>query len=176
VEGLRGLVLREEDREGFVDPVEQLDALVRRTALERDALRAETAALEVRVATALAKKRGEKLARRPGGAGLSESSEEAKEDEAEYAASLARWREMTSLRDARAAAFDRERSGSDRAPARRLRRGGRRARRVRRPPGGHREDGAAREDGEGAGGGGGATAAGGGARRGGFAFARAGWR
>ena len=110
VEGLRGLVLREEDREGFVDPVEQLDALVRRTALERDALRAETAALEVRVATALAKKRGEKLARRPGGAGLSESSEEAKEDEAEYAASLARWREMTSLRDARAAAFDRERS------------------------------------------------------------------
>ena len=110
VEGLRGLVLREEDREGFVDPVEQLDALVRRTALERDALRAETAALEVRVATALAKKRGEKLARRSGGAGLSESSEEAKEDEAEYAASLARWREMTSLRDARAAAFDRERS------------------------------------------------------------------
>ena len=110
VEGLRGLTLREEEREDFVDPVEQLDALVKRTALERDALRAETAALEVRVATALAKKRGEKLARRPGGAGLSESSEEAKEDEAEYAASLARWREMTSLRDARAAAFDRERS------------------------------------------------------------------
>ena len=107
VEGLRGLELREEDRDDFVDPVEELDALVKRTALERDALRAETAALEVRVATALAKKRGEKVTR--GGAGSLESSEEAKEDEAEFSASLTRWREMTSLRDARAAAFDRER-------------------------------------------------------------------
>jgi myosin heavy subunit len=59
------------------------------------------------VATALAKKRGEKVTR--GGAGSLESSEEAKEDEAEFSASLTRWREMTSLRDARAAAFDRER-------------------------------------------------------------------
>ena len=109
VEGLRGLTLREEEREDFVDPVEQLDALVKRTALERDALRAETAALEVRVATALAKKRGEKVTR--GGASPSlQSSEEAKEDEAEFTASLTRWREMTSLRDARAAAFDLERS------------------------------------------------------------------
>ena len=107
VEGLRGLELREEDRDDFVDPVEELDALVKRTALERDALRAETAQLEVRVATALAKKRGEKVTR--GGAGSLESSEEAKEDEAEFSASLTRWREMTSLRDARAAAFDRER-------------------------------------------------------------------
>ena len=106
VEGLRGLVLREEDREGFVDPVEQLDALVRRTALERDALRAETAALEVRVATALAKKRGEKVTR--GDLRSLQSSEEAKEDEAEFTASLTRWREMMSLRDARAAAFHRE--------------------------------------------------------------------
>ena len=108
VEGLRGLALREEDRDDFVDPVEELDALVKRAALERDALRAETAALEVRVATALAKKRGEKVTR--GGADRAlESSEEAKEDEAEFSASLTRWREMTNLRDARAAAFDRER-------------------------------------------------------------------
>ena len=108
VEGLRGLALREEDRDDFVDPIEELDALVKRAALERDALRAETAALEVRVATALAKKRGEKVTR--GGADRAlESSEEAKEDEAEFSASLTRWREMTNLRDARAAAFDRER-------------------------------------------------------------------
>ena len=106
VEGLRGLTLREEELEDFVDPVEKLDALVKRTALERDALRAETAALEVRVATALAKKRGEKVTR--GDLRSLQSSEEAKEDEAEFTASLTRWREMMSLRDARAAAFHRE--------------------------------------------------------------------
>lgn len=90
VEGLQHLKLADDD--AFeINLLDEVNAVVASRTLERDSLLAETAALEARIATALARLRGDKAGRSKG----NQNEDEAKEDEGEFRAALVRWKEMS---------------------------------------------------------------------------------
>jgi hypothetical protein len=108
VEGLRFLHSAETTDDAS-DALAEADRLIKKRTLERDALFAETAALEARIATALARQRGEKSG---GGGGMRASAhvslneETQREDETEFRAALVRWREIRDLRRQVNASFE----------------------------------------------------------------------